>query len=145
MAMRSRWWDRCPVAEPTVVVAIVDGPLGPAQPWSAEGAGAILSFEGVVRPTEGGSAIDALDYDAYRPMAESTLTDLAQLMITDHGVTAVAVEHAVGRVAVGEISFRLRIASEHRAEGLAAAADFISLMKQDVPLFKVPVVREVAT
>jgi molybdopterin synthase catalytic subunit len=50
----------------------------------------------------------------------------------------------VGTVAVGEISFRLRIASPHRAEGLAAAGEFITKMKQDIPLFKVPIISEVA-
>ena len=124
-------------------VVISSGPLGPAQPWAADGAGAVLTFEGVVRPTEGGSEIDALDYDAYLPMAETMLTELAQAVVDAHGLSAISVEHAVGRVAVGEVSFRLRIASPHRAEGLAAASEFISKMKEDVPLFKVPVVKEV--
>ena len=66
------------------------------------------------------------------------LEELAAAVLCSHGLAAIAVEHSVGRVAVGEISFRLRIASEHRAEGLAAAAEFISRMKEDVPLFKVP-------
>lgn len=128
----------------SITVAIVDGPLADAAPWSAPGAGAVLSFEGVVRPTEDGADIDALDYDAYRPMAQTMLEELAQEMLTAHGLEAISVEHAVGRVAVGQISFRLRIASQHRAEGLAAAGEFISRMKDDVPLFKVPVVKEVA-
>jgi molybdopterin synthase catalytic subunit len=127
----------------SVTVAIVDGPLATAAPWSAAGAGAVLSFEGVVRPTEDGEDIDALDYDSYRPMAQTMLEDLATEMVATHGLEAISVEHAVGRVPVGQISFRLRIASQHRVEGLAAAAEFISRMKDDVPLFKVPVVQEV--
>ncbi|MDH3730486.1 MAG: molybdenum cofactor biosynthesis protein MoaE [Acidimicrobiia bacterium] len=129
----------------SIFVAIVDGPLAAAAPWSAAGAGAVLSFEGVVRPTEDGAEIDALDYDSYRPMAQTMLEELAQEMLASHGLEAVSVEHAVGRVAVGAISFRLRIASQHRVEGLAAATEFISRMKDDVPLFKVPVVKEVST
>jgi molybdopterin synthase catalytic subunit len=122
----------------TVAVSIVDGALPPAGPWEAPGAGAVLTFEGVVRPLEEGAVIDAIDYDSYRPMALTMLEELAAAVLTTHGLAAITVEHAVGRVAVGEISFRLRIASEHRAEGLAAAAEFISKMKEDVPLFKTP-------
>ncbi|MEE8331727.1 MAG: molybdenum cofactor biosynthesis protein MoaE [Acidimicrobiia bacterium] len=127
----------------SIPVTIVDGPLSDAAPWSAPGAGAVLSFEGVVRPTEEGADIDALEYDAYRPMAQTMLEELAREMLELHGLEAVTVEHAVGRVAVGQTSFRLRIASQHRVEGLAAAAEFISRMKDDIPLFKIPVVREV--
>lgn len=121
-------------------VTIAEGPLSPvvAEPQQG-GAGAVLRFEGVVRPTEQDQPIAALDYDAYRPMAETMLTELAEEMLEGHGLLNVHVEHAVGRVKVGEISFRLTIASEHRAEGLAAADEFITRMKQDVPLFKVPV------
>ena len=122
-----------------IEVTVSDGPLAAAEPWSVAGAGAVLTFEGVVRPTEAGAPIDALDYDAYRPMADDMLRSLGEEVATAHGLTAVSVEHSVGRVAAGEISFRLRIASAHRAEGLAAAAEFISKMKEDVPLFKVPV------
>ena len=121
-----------------ITVTIVDGPLPPAAPFAASGAGAVLTFEGVVRPTEDDQPIDALNYDAYRPMADDMLRQLALDMVDRHGVTAIEVEHSLGRIAVGERSFRLRVASAHRAEGLAAAADFISLMKQDVPIFKVP-------
>jgi molybdopterin synthase catalytic subunit len=128
-----------------VDVSINDGPLAAAAPWGAPDAGAVLTFEGVVRPTERDVAIDGLDYDAYRPMAESMLRELAAELVDSYGLSAVVVEHAVGRVAVGETSFRLRIASAHRAEGLAAAAEFISRMKEDIPLFKVPVVSELTT
>jgi molybdopterin synthase catalytic subunit len=122
----------------TIAVSIVDGPLPPAQPWAAPGAGAVLTFEGIVRPTEDGAAIVAIDYDSYRPMAQTMLEELAAAVLAAHGLEGISVEHAVGKVSVGEISFRLRLASEHRAEGLAAAADFISRMKEDVPLFKTP-------
>lgn len=123
-----------------VRVTIVQGPLGPDTRSTGElGSGAVLTFEGVVRPTEGSAPISALDYDAYLPMAETMLAELAQDMVERHELMAIEVEHSVGRVGAGETSFRLRVVSEHRAEGLAAADEFITKMKQDVPLFKVPV------
>ena len=110
-----------------------------AEPFGASEAGAVLTFEGVVRPTEDDQPIDALEYDAYRPMADDMLRQLALDMIERHGVTAIAVEHSIGRIGAGQRSFRLQVASPHRVEGLAAAAEFITLMKKDIPIFKVPV------
>jgi len=119
-------------------VRIVDGPLEPAtEAWpAAAGAGAVLTFEGIARPTEDGRPIVALDYEAYEPMASRMLSRLAEHAIGRTGVLAVSVEHSVGRVPVGARSFRLRIASEHRKEGLAATDEYIDALKRDVPLWK---------
>ena len=98
--------------------------------------GAVVVFEGVVRSEEDGQRIDALNYTAYEPMATMELTKLARNMLDKHGLNRIAVEHSRGRVAAGEVSFRLSIWSPHRKESLAAMADFIDRMKQDVPIWK---------
>ena len=127
-----------------VMVSIVQGPL-PDQPspWSpAPGAGALLCFDGIARPTEDGKPLVALDYEAYEPMASRMLRRLAEQAIDEHGVIGVFVEHSHGLVEVGQCSFRLRIASFHRKEGLAAMDAFIDALKKDVPIWKRPVFRE---
>jgi molybdopterin synthase catalytic subunit len=122
-------------------VTIIDGPLPPASPASVEGAGALLSFEGQVRPTEDSRPIEALDYETYDPMSQLMLTQLAREAIEQHGLLAVRVQHSRGRVPVGACSFRLVVASRHRAQGLAALSGFIDRMKRDVPIWKRPVFR----
>jgi len=117
-------------------VHIIDGPLGPAEPWHVDGAGALLSFEGIVRPTEHGDPIAALDYEAYQPMADHQLGRLAEQTLHQFDLIAIRVEHSRGRVPAGACSFRLRIASAHRKEGLAAMDGFIDRMKRDVPIWK---------
>ena len=130
-------------APETAAVVIVDGPLGPENASrEVDNAGALLCFEGVVRPLEGGRVITALDYEAYQPMAETQLRRLAEEMVRRHGLLAVRVEHSRGRVAAGECSFRLRIASRHRPEALRATEEFIDQMKRDVPIWKTPVFAE---
>ena len=120
-----------------VSVVIVDGPLGPASAAvPPDNAGALLAFEGIVRPLEGGRPIAALDYEAYQPMAETQLRRLGEEMVREHGLLALRVEHSRGRVAAGECSFRLRVASRHRPEALRAAEQFIDRMKRDVPIWK---------
>jgi molybdopterin synthase catalytic subunit len=122
-----------------VTIDIVDGPLGAAAPAPIENAGALVCFEGIVRPLEDGRRIVALDYEAYQPMADAQLRRLAERVLHDHGVLSLRVEHSRGRVPAGACSFRLRIASRHRPEALRAAEEFIDKMKRDVPIWKTAV------
>jgi molybdopterin synthase catalytic subunit len=130
-------------AAETVSVSIVDGPLRSADPaHPIDSAGAIVCFEGIVRPLEDGREIVALDYEAYQPMAQTQLRRLAEEMVSRHGLLGVRVEHSRGRVRAGEVSFRLTIASRHRPEALRATEEFIDRMKRDVPIWKTPVYAE---
>jgi molybdopterin synthase catalytic subunit len=119
-------------------VHVVDGPLAPWVPMAFAGAGAVVVFDGVVRPLEDGRTLEALDYEAYRPMADRQLERLAAAAAR-HGLIACLAWHSSGRVAVGEASFRLVVASAHRREALAAMDWFIDTMKKDVPIWKRPV------
>lgn len=126
----------------SVRVQLVEGPLLSYEPGSitvAHGSGAQILFEGIVRPSEEGAPIEALDYEAYEPMTTRELTQLAERMLSEHGLLAIGVEHSVGRVPIGKISFRLVVDSKHRKEGLQAMDEFINEMKRIVPLWKVAV------
>ena len=122
-------------------VYIVEGPLSEALPeWAHEGGnGALIVFYGVARPHEDGQAITGLDYEAYEPMASKQLAELGDDVIEKHGLVGICVEHSSGFVGNGECSFRLRVASKHRKEGLAGMDEFIDRMKLDVPIWKHPV------
>jgi molybdopterin synthase catalytic subunit len=122
----------------SVSVIIVEGPVDEETlEWTPdEGGGALFCFEGFVRPTEDEKPIVALDYEAYEPMATKELTRLSEDIVQKHGLISICVEHSKGRVLVEECSFRLRIASYHRKEGIRAMDEFIDRLKQDVPLWK---------
>lgn len=117
-------------------VQIYDGPLPDAAPWRVAGAGAVMCFEGVVRPTEADQPIAGLRYETYDPMAENELHRLASEALDRFDILTVRVEHSRGFVANHACSFRLRIASAHRKEGLAAMDWYIDQMKQTVPIWK---------
>lgn len=121
-----------------VQVHILEGPLPPTPvPFEHDpGHGALLQFEGIARPTEDGRPITALDYEAYEPMCSAMLRRIAAELIERHGLMGLCVEHSVGRVPVGQCSFRLRIVARHRKEALAAMDQFIDRLKRDVPLWK---------
>lgn len=121
-----------------VEAVLASGPLGDAVDWRPHGAGAVVWFEGVVRPTEDGRALAGLDYEQYEPMTRAALASLGQELVLAHGLTALRVEHSVGHVPNHAVSFRLYIASPHRKAALIAMDTFIDRMKKEVPLWKVP-------
>ena len=136
-----------PANAPAVAVRLTAGPLGDAAPWRVAGCGAVVTFDGVVRPGEprpggGKGELSALLYESYEPMTTRELTALAAAVAAETGAAALDVEHSIGRVPVGRCSFRLRVAAAHRAEALACCTAFIDRMKRDVPLWKIPVWKE---
>jgi len=123
-----------------VKVELHDGPLPAVAPvCSCEEAGAVLSFEGRVRPLEDGAPIVALDYEVYEPMARQMLRQIGEELADRHKLSTLCVEHSTGRVGVSQCSVRLQISSPHRQEALTAMIEFIDRLKQDVPIWKTPV------
>lgn len=121
-----------------IEVRLIKGPLLPTAAWPVDGAGAVLAFEGVVRPLEDERPLRGLEYDVYEPMARRQLQQLGESVAHEHRLLGLRVEHSVGFVAVGECSFRLRVASPHRKDVIAALDAFIDRMKRDVAIWKVP-------
>lgn len=115
-----------------------DGPLEAMAPRTFEEAGAVVQFEGVIRPIEAGRTIVAMEYEAYRPMADDTLRAIAAQIGEEFAIDELHMQHSVGRVPVGERSFRLVIAARHREPALRAMAVFIDRMKRDAPIWKRP-------
>lgn len=120
-----------------VTVCIREGALPDCQASHAcANAGAVVSFEGVVRATEDDRAIEGLDYVAYQPLADRTLEQLASDAMERFGLRAVHVEHSRGFVPVGRCSFRLIVAATHRREAIDAMDWFIDRLKETVPIWK---------
>ncbi|GAB4384811.1 MAG: hypothetical protein Kow0022_08560 [Phycisphaerales bacterium] len=123
-----------------ILVTITQGPLDGPAPCSGGDVecGAWVVFEGLVRETEDGKRIRALNYTTYEPMAQNMLAEIASAVLDKYHLLRVLVEHSRGQVPVGRCSFRLCIGAPHRKEALAAMDEFIDRMKQDVPIWKSP-------
>ena len=93
-------------------------------------AGAVLIFEGTTRDVE------ALDYEAYAEMAEPRLAAIAEEEAARHGLCAAAVEHRVGRVALGEASVIVAVSAPHRGEAFAGGRAIIDRLKAEAPIWK---------
>jgi molybdopterin synthase catalytic subunit len=129
-----------------VRVQIFDGPI-PREPSphadtpsdAADEVGSRIRFEGIVRRTEAGRALAAIEYEVYEPMASRQLEAIAREESARDGVRSIEAVHSRGRVAVGEISFTCEVRSRHRAEGIAAISAFIERMKLDAAIWKNPI------
>ena len=98
--------------------------------------GAIATFIGTTRDHHGPRPVRALEYDAYREMAESVMRDIGREVQARFGTPHVAILHRIGRLDVGEPSVIIAVAAEHRREAIAACAHAIERVKEMLPIWK---------
>ena len=100
------------------------------------GAGAIATFTGTVRDHGRGKAVTHLEYEAYAPAAELTLTQIGEEIRERWGIEHVAIVHRVGSLRVGEASVVISVASAHRDAAFDACRYAIERIKEIVPIWK---------
>jgi MoaE-MoaD fusion protein len=98
--------------------------------------GAAIVFEGVVRNNSRGRQTLYLDYEAYESMALRQLQELAQHALDRFPIREVTIIHRVGRLAIGETSVLIVVASAHRAAAFDACRWAIDTLKRIVPIWK---------
>jgi len=98
--------------------------------------GGVATFWGVVRHVEDGKPIHALEYTAYREMAEHQFRELLARTHQKWKLKRIRVIHRLGIIAVGEPSLLVRVEAAHRSEAFAAAQFIIDELKQKVPIWK---------
>jgi len=98
--------------------------------------GGVVTFTGLVRRSSGGRAVERLEYEAYREMAEKVLRTLCDQVEADFAGSKVAVEHRVGKLLVGDIAVVIAAAAPHRAEAFAACRAMIDRLKERAPIWK---------
>jgi molybdopterin synthase catalytic subunit len=119
-------------------VGISDSPLSVDQALSlvsGPAVGGIALFVGTVRNSDHGADVVSLDYTQH-PSALSVLTKCAEETADQHDVLAIAVEHRVGHLEIGEIAVVVAVGAVHRGEALAACAHLINTLKAEVPIWK---------
>jgi molybdopterin synthase catalytic subunit len=104
------------------------------EPSSA--AGAAVYFLGIVRGSENGAPIRALEYEVFQAMAEHQFSLLFDEIEKRWPIDSIRVVHRVGRVDAGCASLWVEVLSAHRAEAFAACEFLIDEMKRVVPIWK---------
>jgi len=98
--------------------------------------GAVVLFLGTVRELTGAVRTVHLEYDAYAPMAEKKLHEVAALAGERWPVRRVAIVHRLGKLDVGDIAVAVAVSTPHRAEAFAAAEFIMDTVKELVPIWK---------
>ena len=98
-------------------------------------AGAVVSFQGVVRDHDHGRGVTLLEYEGH-PTATTVLREVAEEIAADPEVYAVAVSHRVGVLQVGDVALVAAVSTAHRAAGFAACARLVDEAKARLPIWK---------
>ena len=102
------------------------------------GMGAAVCFLGVVRGSEEGAGITAIEYEAFGKMAEHQFHLLFDQVEQRWPIESVRLVHRIGVVKVNEPSLWVEVIAPHREEAFAACQWLIDEMKRVVPIWKKP-------
>jgi MoaE-MoaD fusion protein len=107
--------------------------------------GACALFTGLVRAESRGRRVTRLEYEAFEAMTAAEMVRLFERCRATHGDPdgsrperrlRLLVRHRVGRVAIGEPSVVVAVASPHRDLAFRACRFLIDELKQSVPIWK---------
>jgi molybdopterin synthase catalytic subunit len=97
------------------------------------GAGAVVTFSGLVR---GDGGMVAMEIEHYPGMTEAAVRAFAGQAAGRFGLTDVLVIHRFGRLAVGEAIMMVATAAPHRGDAFAAAEFLMDWLKSRAPFWK---------
>ncbi len=100
------------------------------------GSGGLVTFIGSVRDYSEGNRVTLLEYEAYEPMAIEKLEQVIREAQDRWPVQAMAIQHRLGRLEIGEDAVIIAVACPHRAEAFAACRYAIDRLKEIVPIWK---------
>jgi len=100
------------------------------------GSGGLVTFVGSIRDNSAGQAVHFLEYEAYEPMALDKLAQVVKEASERWPIHAMAIQHRLGRLEIGEDAVAIAVSCAHRAEAFAACAYAIDRLKEIVPIWK---------
>ncbi|MFI9384010.1 molybdenum cofactor biosynthesis protein MoaE [Kutzneria sp. NPDC052558] len=128
-------------AAPAVVVRaeISETPVSAAEHAalvSDRTAGAVVTFEGVVRDHDHGRGVTELEYSGH-PSAKDVIADVAAEVAARHPeVRALAVSHRLGHLAIGDVALACAVSAAHRREAFLVCAELVDEVKAKLPVWK---------
>jgi molybdopterin synthase catalytic subunit len=120
------------------IAEVTDSPLEVAAHSAATreaGAGADVSFCGVVRDHDGGRTVLELEYTAH-PSAAGVLRAVADEIAADPAVLAVAVSHRIGVLRVGDVALVASVTTAHRKQAFDSCQRLVDEVKARLPIWK---------
>ena len=77
-------------------------------------AGAVITFEGMVRNNTKGRRTRCLDYECYEPMAIKMMAEIGREIACRSPIERIAMVHRLGRLLIGETSVSIIVSAPHR-------------------------------
>ena len=111
-------------------------PNGLRSRMNTNGCGAVVSFVGLTRETEGDANVLRLEFDAWQDKLTPVLSRLAEEAIEHFGVRSVAMAHRTGSVGPQEPIVAIHVGSPHRKEAFQACEWLIDELKMQAPIWK---------
>ncbi len=113
-------------AEPFDLAALLDR--------FGSGAGAVVTFSGIVRDDTG--QMTALELEHYPGMTEKAVAGIAARALERWNLIDLAIIHRFGTLRVGEPIMAVATAARHRSEAFAAAEFLMDYLKSRAPFWK---------
>lgn len=98
--------------------------------------GAVCLFVGTVRNSNEGKEVKAIDYSAFREMAEKEFSRIAEEGSRRWKLGSWYIAHRVGKLLPTEASVVIAVSSPHRAESFDACRFAIEELKKLAPIWK---------
>jgi molybdopterin synthase catalytic subunit len=98
--------------------------------------GAVVSFSGICRGSEGGGTIAALRLEHYPDMAEVEIRRHAEEALARWPLDGLTVIHRFGRIEPGQNIVLVLTASQHRQAAFQAAEFMMDYLKTSAPFWK---------
>src|SRR5262245_29943115 len=98
--------------------------------------GAVVSFTGICRGSEGGKPIAALTLEHYPGMAEAEIARHVEEAMARWSLNGATVIHRYGRLLPGDNIVLVATASSHREAAFAAAEFLMDYLKTRAPFWK---------
>jgi molybdopterin synthase catalytic subunit len=98
--------------------------------------GGIAVFVGTVRNATKNKNVTLLDFSGYEPMALKEMQKIATKALEKFDIHKIAIHHALGKLAIGEVPVIIAVSSAHRNAAFEACQFAIDTLKETVPIWK---------
>ncbi|HLD98786.1 MAG TPA: molybdenum cofactor biosynthesis protein MoaE [Bdellovibrionota bacterium] len=103
--------------------------------------GAEVFFSGIVRARNAARNVIAISYDAFVPLAEKVLREIAcearqKAQEAEAGEVRIVALHRIGKLHVGEVSLVIGVGAAHREQAYGASRYVLEEIKTRLPVWK---------
>ncbi len=98
--------------------------------------GALVVFEGWIRDHNEGQAVERLEYEVYKPVAEKEGARIIDEAIEKFQVSHALCIHREGLLELSEVAVIVCVSSSHRGEAFDACRYIIDNIKTRLPIWK---------